>query len=129
MSVKRGSALHQKLESYKLTESDVVYDMLDASYKFMKQTGRAPYYMYRQKNMLGNLENVGYSTKGHESLYNVNIMEEAQSILALGGGGSSKAVSPDGERIERVFNFKSPIEYISRFNEILAKKDEFFKLL
>lgn len=129
MSIKRGSALHQKLESYKLTESDVVYDMLDASYKFMKQTGRAPYYMYRQKNMLGNLENVGYSIKGHESLYNVNIMEETQSILALGGGGSSKAVSADGERIERVFNFKSPIEYISRFDEILAKKDEFFKLL
>ncbi len=129
MSIKRGSALHQRLENYDLTDASTMYNMLDMSYKFMKDTNREPYYMYRQKNMLGNLENVGYSIKGHESIYNVNIMEETQSILALGGGGSSKAVSDGGEKIERVFNFKSPIEYISRFDEILTKKDEFFKLL
>ncbi len=129
MSVKRGSALHQRLSNYDLTDPTTVYNMLDISYDFMHETNRLPYYMYRQKNMLGNLENVGYSIKGHESLYNVNIMEEVQSILALGGGASSKAVSADGERIERVFNFKAPIEYIQRFDEILAKKDEFFNIV
>lgn len=129
MSIKRGSALHERLGDYDLTTPDTVYNMLDLSQSFMAQTGRAPYYIYRQKNMLGNLENVGYSLPGHESLYNVNIMEEVQSILALGCGGSSKAVDRTGDRIERVYNFKGPIEYITRFDEILAKKDEFFSLL
>ncbi len=128
MSIKRGSALHQRLASYDLTDPTIVYNMLDISRNFMKTTNRIPYYLYRQKNMLGNLENVGYSVKGHESIYNINIMEEVQSILALGCGGSSKAVSSDGEKIERVFNFKAPIEYIERFDEILTKKDEFFRL-
>ncbi len=129
MSIKRGSALHQRVANYNLTDPTTVYNMLDMSYEFMQKTNRAPYYLYRQKNMLGNLENVGYSLKGHESIYNVNIMEEVQSILALGCGGSSKAVSQDGDRIERVFNFKAPIEYIQRFDEILKKKDEFFNLM
>lgn len=129
MSIKRGSALHQRLSDYDLTNPETVYNMLDISHDFMKRTNRAPYYLYRQKNMLGNLENVGYSLNGHESIYNVNIMEEIQSILALGCGGSSKAVSPGGEKIERVFNFKAPLEYINRFDEILDKKDEFFSLL
>ena len=61
------------------------------------------------------------------STYNVNIMEEKQTIIALGGGGSSKIVS--GDRIERVFNFKDPLEYINRFSEILDKKDEIAKLI
>lgn len=129
MSVKRGSALHESLSDYDLTNAETVYAMLDASQEFMQRTGRAPYYLYRQKNMLGNLENVGYSRTGHESIYNVNIMEEVQSILALGCGGSSKAVDSTGDKIERVYNFKAPIEYIDRFDEILAKKDEFFRLL
>lgn len=129
MSVKRGSALHERLSDYDLTNPETVYNMLDLSQEFMEKTHRIPYYIYRQKNMLGNLENVGYSFKGHESIYNVNIMEEVQSILALGCGGSSKAVSRSEEKIERVYNFKGPIEYISRFDEILTKKDEFFKLL
>lgn len=129
MSVKRGSALHQRLSDYNLTNPETVYNMLDMSHEFMTRTNRMPYYLYRQKNMLGNLENVGYSIKGHESIYNVNIMEEVQSILALGCGGSSKAVSDDFSKIERVFNFKAPYEYIDRFDEILAKKDEFFNLI
>lgn len=78
--------------------------------------------MYRQKNISGNLENVGYSTKETVSFYNVNIMEEAQTIIALGGGATTKLVM--GDRIERIFNFKDPYEYINRFDEILKKKDE-----
>ena len=78
MSIKRGSALHESLSDYDLTNPNTVYNMLDLSQEFMAKTGRAPYYLYRQKNMLGNLENVGYSRAGHESIYNVNIMEEVQ---------------------------------------------------
>lgn len=86
-----------------------------------------PYYMYRQKNISGNSENVGYAKEGKMSFYNINIMEEAQTIIALGGGGASKLVM--GERIERVFNFKDPYEYIRRFDEILMKKDETERIL
>lgn len=129
MSIKRGSALHQSLAGYNLTDRKTAEDMLDFSQKFMNDTNRVPYYMYRQKNMMGNLENVGYSKIGHFSRYNINIMEEVQSVLALGGGASSKAVSGDKNRLERVFNFKSPVEYVRRFDEILQKKDEFFALM
>ncbi len=126
MSVKRGSALHQKLGDYSLTDANVVNGMLTLAQNFMQEKGYEPYYMYRQKNMLGNFENVGYTKPGYASLYNVNIMEEAQSILALGGSASGKFVDFETDRIERVYNFKSPIEYIQRFDEILQKKDDFF---
>ncbi len=129
MSVKRGSALHQKLGDYSLTDPETVQNMLSIAQEFMQGAHFSPYYMYRQKNMLGNFENVGYTKPGYVSVYNVNIMEEVQSILALGGSGSSKYVDPQTDRIERVYNFKSPIEYINRFDEILKKKDEFFELV
>ena len=99
--------------------------MLDYASEKMAEIGKEPYYMYRQKNISGNLENVGYSGPEHMSSYNINIMEEAQTIIALGGGGSSKIVM--GDRIERVVNFKEPYEYIRRFDEILDKKEECFK--
>lgn len=129
MSIKRGSALHQRVASYNLSDRSIAEQMLDYSQDFMKKTNRLPYYMYRQKNMMGNLENVGYSKPGYFSRYNINIMEEVQSILALGAGASGKAVSKNAERLERVFNFKGPYEYITRFDEILKKKDEFFNIL
>ena len=101
--------------------------MLSYTQKRMKQTGKIPYYMYRQKNISGNLENVGYSTPGTESCYNINIMEEVQTIIALGGGGVTKLVM--GDRIERIFNFKNPDEYIKRFDEILDKKEQIPEIL
>ena len=111
----------------RLTESVEMNKMLDYTQKRMKETGREPYYMYRQKNSSGNLENVGYAKEGYMSTYNINIMEEKQTIIALGGGGSTKLVM--GDRIERIFNFKDPLEYIRRFDEILDKKDEIVKIL
>lgn len=102
-------------------------EMLLYTQKHMEKTGRKPYYMYRQKNISGNLENVGYAKDGCMSTYNINIMEEKQTIIALGGGGSTKIVMDD--RIERVFNFKDPLEYIRRFDEILKKKDEILDIL
>ena len=99
--------------------------MLDLTMHEMKKSGRSPYYMYRQKNISGNLENVGYAKKGCMSFYNVNIMEEVQTIIALGGGAVTKIVKDD--KIERIFNFKDPYEYINRFDEILKKKEDILK--
>lgn len=122
MCIKRAAAL--KFSGEKLTNYDEMNKMLDYASEKMAENGKEPYYMYRQKNISGNLENVGYSDPYHMSSYNINIMEEAQTIIALGGGGSSKIVM--GDRIERVVNFKEPYEYIRRFNEILDKKEECF---
>lgn len=115
---------HTKKE---LAKSDDMNAMLSYTQKRMSDEGYIPYYMYRQKNSSGNLENVGYAKSGTMSAYNVNIMEEKQTIIALGGGGSSKIIM--GDRIERVFNFKDPLEYIRRFDEILSKKDEIARLI
>ncbi len=124
MSIKRSSFLAQDYDTYSPTSAAAVNEMLDASYDRMKGLNKLPYYMYRQKNMLGNLENVGYTDEGYENLYNIYIMEEVQSIIALGTGASSKIVT--GDNIRRVFNVKDVYEYITRHDEMLKRKDEIF---
>ncbi|MEE1330074.1 MAG: coproporphyrinogen dehydrogenase HemZ, partial [Acutalibacteraceae bacterium] len=79
-------------------------------------------YMYRQSKTVGNLENVGYAKAGAECLYNVYTMDETHTILACGASAVSKLRQPGGSYIERIFNFKYPYEYISRFNELLERK-------
>lgn len=120
MCVKRAARL--RFSGIKLSDEDYINKMLRFTQMRMKEENMHPYYMYRQKNISGNSENVGYAKDRFMSFYNINIMEEAQTIIALGGGGASKLVM--GDRIERVFNFKDPYEYIRRFDEILKKKDE-----
>lgn len=116
-----------KLTENELAKAEYMNEMLSYTQKRMKEEGYVPYYMYRQKNSSGNLENVGYAKPGTMSAYNVNIMEEKQTIIAMGGGGSSKLII--GDRIERIFNFKDPVEYIRRFDEILKKKDEISEII
>lgn len=125
MSIKRSSFLAQSYDTYSVAGATMVNDMLNFAYERMSKMGKIPYYMYRQKNMLGNLENVGYCEKGYENLYNIYIMEEVQSIIALGTGASSKIVS--GNQINRIFNVKDVYEYITRLDEMLKRKDEIFK--
>ncbi len=125
MCVKRSARL--KKTDIALTEYSEMIKMLQYAYDKLKSRGFYPYYMYRQKNMSGNLENVGYAKEGYMSFYNINIMEEAQTIIALGGGGGTKVVG-DG-KIHRIFNFKDPQDYIKRFDDIIKKKDETLKLL
>ena len=125
MCIKRAASL--RFTDVELTEARHMNEMLSYTQKRMKENNMDPYYMYRQKNILGNLENVGYAKKGTMSAYNINIMEEKQTIIALGGGGSTKLVM--GGKIERIFNFKDPLEYIRRFDEILKKKDEIIEIL
>ena len=85
----------------------------------------APYYLYRQKNMAGNFENVGYGLPGKEGIYNILIMEEKQTILALGAGSVTKRVYPDG-RIERCANVKDVAQYIERIDEMTLRKQKLF---
>ncbi len=86
------------------------------------QQGYRPYYLYRQKGTLQNLENTGFTKPGFAGLYNIYIMEELHTIFSAGAGGSTKLKQPGGTRIERIFNYKYPAEYIAGFDTILERK-------
>ena len=122
MALKRASQLTKEMEKYSL-ETQYVDSavMVDMARHCAKEMGLNPYYLYRQKNILGNLENVGYSRTGMECLYNIQIMEERQTILACGAGAVTKVIFPMN-RLERSFNVKSVEEYISRIEEMLERK-------
>lgn len=122
LSIKRAARLnHDREEGLLENPADI---MVGYATKRLLESGYVPYYLYRQKNMLENLENIGWSKPGRESLYNVYIMEEVQTILAVGAGGSTKLVDLDGKRLERVFNYKFPLEYNKHFDLMLEKKNE-----
>jgi len=124
LSIKRGSYLDEKYSMYTPSSAKTVNQMLNLTADKMKAMGKIPYYMYRQKNMLGNLENIGYCDKGHECIYNIYIMEEVQNIIAIGAGASTKII--DGSKIDRIFNVKEVSEYIKRIDEMIERKKEFF---
>jgi len=104
------------------TVCDETPGMLGIASQLLYGAGYIPYYMYRQSKSVGNLENVGWCRQGRECLYNIYMMEEIHSIMAMGGGAVTKLVDPDTKQIERVYNFKYPYEYISRFAELLERK-------
>ena len=97
--------------------------MLDYAQAKLSGSGYIPYYMYRQSKCVGNLENVGWSLPGKECLYNVFMMEECHTVFAAGAGAVTKLKDPHGDYIERIFNFKYPYEYISRFDELTDRKE------
>jgi len=129
MSIKRGSKLHETLGDYALTDGKIVANMVDYALDFNIKHNKKPYYLYRQKNILGNLENVGYSKGGFECLYNIMIMEETSTIVSMGAGGVTKTVCPKTDRIERIFNVKETSEYVSRIDEMCRRKDSIIKFL
>ncbi|MBR3629791.1 MAG: coproporphyrinogen dehydrogenase HemZ [Oscillospiraceae bacterium] len=102
--------------------------MAALSAKALPEGGWRPYYLYRQKNTVGNLENVGYAKPGKENLYNILIMDETQTILGAGCGASTKVVLPDGD-ITRILNYKFPYEYIDRFEKMMEKKQTLREVL
>ena len=87
------------------------------------KAGYAPYYLYRQKGTLQNLENTGWCKPGYEGLYNIYIMEEVHTILSAGAGGSTKLRQQKGNLIKRVFNYKYPLDYINGFDAVLQRKE------
>lgn len=122
LSVKRASLLKDEVSEHKISEKDEVEEMLDLTYELAKRLNMNPYYLYRQKNIIGNLENVGYCKDGLECFYNIDIMEENHTILACGAGAVTKVVYPKENRLERAFNMKDVIEYIQRIDEMIERK-------
>ncbi|NLU23387.1 MAG: coproporphyrinogen dehydrogenase HemZ [Clostridiales bacterium] len=120
LSLKKGSRI--MLEGSRIPTAEEVGQMLDYANPTLRAAHFVPYYLYRQKYMSGSFENVGWCISGGEGLYNIYIMEELHTILSLGAGGSTKMVSRGGERIERAFNLKYPLEYIQRPEKIAANQ-------
>ncbi len=108
--------------------SNPASEMVDYSIEKLMDNNYHPYYMYRQKNTLDNLENIGYAKKGYENYYNIYIMDETQTIIGAGSGASTKLVYPDN-RINRIHNYKFPYEYISNFERLMTKKEEITQCL
>jgi len=125
LSVKRGSRLHEKIlnkESYSPPGQQEVIGMFSRTESLARSLGMKPYYMYRQKNMVGNMENIGYSIDGKDGIYNIQMIEERQTIIACGADGVTKLVCRRGGWIDRFPNLKDIKEYSSRIEETTKKK-------
>ena len=125
LAIKRAARLKENIskDENKLIKPNELVEMLEASYMIMSKNAYLPYYLYRQKDMLGNLENIGYAKKGYESIYNVRIMEENQTIIALGAGGVSKIYYPEENRLERIPNVSNFQIYIDRIDDMIKRKN------
>lgn len=121
LAVKRASKLNQWIQENGIAMLHNTDNTMQIAAEAAEAMEMKPYYLYRQKNMSGNFENVGYAESGKYGIYNILIMEEKQTIAALGAGSISKAVFPDG-RIERADNVKDVTLYIERIDEMLARK-------
>jgi len=123
LALKRKSEIHHERELYTVASKDVLTEMARMTYEFAKREGYVPYYLYRQKNIAGNMENIGYAKAHHESIYNVLMMEEAQNVLGLGLGASSKFLIG-----ESVHNPKDLRTYIENYEHYVKKKLELLEL-
>ena len=122
LCMKRASRLTTEGVTLDLQQARDAREMLAYTQNILGQNEYIPYYMYRQSRIVGNLENVGWSKKGFESLYNVYVMDETHTILACGSGGVTKLKRNNPDYLERIFNFKYPYEYIDRFDELIQRK-------
>lgn len=130
LSFKRASEMTQNKRKYKVADRNEISRMMDMATEWTREHDYVPYYLYRQKNILGNLENVGYALPGQDSIYNIMIMEEKQTIIGLGCGASSKFVHPTTGKITRFANPKDPKSYNDGFLHYTEEKirllDELF---
>ncbi len=120
LSLKKGSNI--TLSRTALPQPGVVAAMLDYAGAALRNSNYSPYYLYRQKFMAAALENTGWTLPGHTGIYNICMMEELCTVLAIGAGGVTKLVDATGQRIERIFNAKYPYEYIAGIDGIIEKK-------
>ncbi|AKL95187.1 oxygen-independent coproporphyrinogen-III oxidase 2 [Clostridium aceticum] len=121
LAIKNASKLKEQ-QRQQSQENPEIIKMLGMTEGYARQMGLRPYYMYRQKHMVGNLENIGYAKAGFECIYNIQIMEEKQTIIAVGAGAVSKVVFPKENRLERVPNIKNLEQYIERVDEMITRK-------
>lgn len=124
LAIKRAARLNIFKEKYGDLKITNTQEMIDMTARYAREMGMEPYYLYRQKNMAGNFENVGYSLPGKACIYNILIMEEMQTIIACGAGTSTKVVFPEENRKERVENVKDVEQYIARIDEMLERKEK-----
>ncbi|MCH5317084.1 MAG: coproporphyrinogen dehydrogenase HemZ [Eubacterium sp.] len=122
LSLKSGAYMATRENAFDSSPKHLVADMVDFSNKALSESGYHPYYMYRQGKSLGNLENVGWCKEGYDCLYNVFMMDETHTVLAVGAGAVIKLKDPKSGKIQRIYNYKYPYEYIDRFDEILRRK-------
>jgi coproporphyrinogen dehydrogenase HemZ len=128
LAIKRASRMSGWIEEKGLSTIRNTDETMEIAAQAARAMGMEPYYLYRQKNMSGNLENVGYAESGKYGIYNILIMEEMQTIVALGAGSISKAVLEDG-RIERMDNVKDVALYIERIDEMIERKRKLFGMM
>ncbi|TCL60110.1 oxygen-independent coproporphyrinogen-3 oxidase [Kineothrix alysoides] len=128
LAIKRASRMSGWIEEKGLSTLRNTDETMEVAAQAARAMGMEPYYLYRQKNMSGNLENVGYAGSGKYGIYNILIMEEMQTIAALGAGSISKAVLEDG-RIERMDNVKDVALYIERIDEMIERKRKLFEMI
>ncbi len=121
LAIKRASRLRMNWEAYEDLSMVNTWEIIRLTAQAAREMRLSPYYLYRQKNMAGNFENVGYAREGAEGLYNILIMEEVQTIVACGAGSISKRVYPDG-RIERCENVKDVALYLQKIDEMIERK-------
>jgi len=126
LAVKKASRLIEACQDYHYKQAKTVEDMLKKGSYLLKKAGYRPYYLYRQKHMAGALENIGYCKGNTPGIYNIRIMDESQSILALGAGGISKKYYPCENRLERVPNVSNYEIYIERIDEMIERKRKNF---
>jgi len=124
LSLKTGAYMASRDNAFDLTDKILAKKMVDYAGFALRKAGYKPYYMYRQGKSLGNLENVGWCKEGFDCLYNVFMMDETHSVLAAGAGAVIKLKSCSTGKIERIYNYKYPYEYIDRYDEILKRKQK-----
>lgn len=123
LAIKRAARLNTMKEVYKDLKITNTQEMIDLTAQYAREMGLEPYYLYRQKNMAGNFENVGYAAPGKACIYNILIMEEQQTIIGCGAGTTTKRLFAEENRIERAENVKDVEQYIQRIHEMLERKE------
>lgn len=124
MAIKRASRLKEERENYTLPIEFEVAEMSKITQESVSAINMHPYYLYRQKQILGQLENIGFAKEGYDCIYNIQMMEERQTIIGLGVGSGSKFVQPGIWTLESTYNPKDPLNYIERIDELVLRKED-----
>ncbi len=128
-SIKNPARLRLFSEEHRELTFENSLAIMDRAEKYARAMGLVPYYLYRQKNMAGNLENIGYARPDKAGLYNVLMMGEKQDILALGSGAASKLLAEEGKVVKRVENVKDVTQYMERLDEMIERKKKTMEIL
>ncbi len=123
MALKRSSEVTNDRDQFRVPDDEIVRTMMKETESCVRGLGHRPYYVYRQMDILGNLENIGFAKPGKESVYNISIIEERQTIVGVGGGAVTKVIGSGGQHVGRLANPREPKAYIETIESVVAKKD------